>query len=192
MFSTHLKNFRQIWNCCLQTLSVWKSKLLQFERVWNFPFGKGLTTKCWLLTTLGKKSFENIVEKKKMRVTSLYFFFQWVLRGSVVKCLTSNPGVLGSSSTGSSGIFEGVSLGKTLQSPSLVLVKPGKTWIMWAVAMKWLKYCWKWHKTQLNILFPQYFLLCQVNLHHLWFKPYFCLQMIWIWTWLKFCDLVQG
>ena len=28
-----------------------------------------------------------------------------VLRGSVVKCLTHNPGVLGSSCTGSSGFF---------------------------------------------------------------------------------------
>ena len=40
-----------------------------------------------------------------------------VLRGSVVECLTRNPGVLGSSRTESSGFFfVGVSLGKTLQS----------------------------------------------------------------------------
>ena len=50
-----------------------------------------------------------------------YLFIVGVLRGSVVKCLTRNPGVLGSSRTGSSGFFVGVSLGKTLQSPSLVL-----------------------------------------------------------------------
>ena len=49
-----------------------------------------------------------------------------VLRGSVVKCLTRNPGVLGSCCTGSSGFFVAVSLGKTLQSPSLLLVKPRK------------------------------------------------------------------
>ena len=49
-----------------------------------------------------------------------------VLRGSVVKCLTRNPGVLGSSRTRSYGFFVGVSLGKTLQSPSLVLMKPRK------------------------------------------------------------------
>ena len=49
-----------------------------------------------------------------------------VSRGSVVKCLTRNPGVLGTSRTRSSGFFVGVSLGKTLQSPSLVLVKPRK------------------------------------------------------------------
>ena len=49
-----------------------------------------------------------------------------VLRGSVIKCLTSNPGVLASSRTGFSQFFVGVSLGKTPQSPSLVLVKPRK------------------------------------------------------------------
>ena len=47
-----------------------------------------------------------------------------VLRGLVVKCLTHNPVVLGSNNTGSSGFS--VSLGKTLQSPSLVLEKPRK------------------------------------------------------------------
>ena len=45
--------------------------------------------------------------------------------GPAVKCLTRNPGVLGLSRTGSSE-FVGMSLGKTLQSPSLVLVKPRK------------------------------------------------------------------
>ena len=49
-----------------------------------------------------------------------------VLRGSVVKCLIRNPVVLGLSRTGSSEFFVGVSLGKTLQSPSLVLMKPRK------------------------------------------------------------------
>ena len=49
-----------------------------------------------------------------------------VLPDPVVKCLTFNPGFLGSSRTGSSEFFKGVSLGKTLQSPSLVLVKPRK------------------------------------------------------------------
>ena len=49
-----------------------------------------------------------------------------ILCGSVVKCLTPNPGILGWSHTESSGSFMGVSLGKTLQSPSLVLVKLGK------------------------------------------------------------------
>ena len=48
------------------------------------------------------------------------------LRGSVVKYLTRNPGVLGSSRTGSSRFLVGVSSGKTLQGPDLVLVKLGK------------------------------------------------------------------
>ena len=49
-----------------------------------------------------------------------------ILPGSVVKCLTRNEGVLGSSRAGSYEIFVGVSLGMTLQSPSLVLVKSRK------------------------------------------------------------------
>ena len=53
-------------------------------------------------------------------------FISGVRRGSMVKCLNRNTGVLGSSRTGSSEFFAGVSLGKTLQSPSLVLVKPRK------------------------------------------------------------------
>ena len=50
-----------------------------------------------------------------------------VPRGSVVKCLTRNPVVQGSSRTTSSGFFfVGVSVGQTLQSPSLIIVKPRK------------------------------------------------------------------
>ena len=41
-----------------------------------------------------------------------------VLRGSVVKCLTRNPGVLGLAALDPLGFFVGVSLGKTLQSPA--------------------------------------------------------------------------
>ena len=44
------------------------------------------------------------------------------LRGSVVRCWTHNPVVM--NRTGSSGFFMGVFLGKTLQSPSLIIVKP--------------------------------------------------------------------
>ena len=47
-----------------------------------------------------------------------------VLRGSVVKCLSQNPEVLRLSCTGPSGFFVGVSFSKTIQCPSLVLVKP--------------------------------------------------------------------
>ena len=53
-------------------------------------------------------------------------FWRGVLRGSVVRCLTRNPGALDSSRTGSSRVFVGVSLGTTLQSPSLALVKHRK------------------------------------------------------------------
>ena len=61
----------------------------------------------------------------------VHFFFpvtgcQGVPHGSVVKCLIHNPGVLGSSHTRSSGFFVGVSLGKALLSPSLVLAKSRK------------------------------------------------------------------
>ena len=49
-----------------------------------------------------------------------------VLHGSVVKYLTRNPGVLGSSHTGFSGFFCGSLLGQDTSEPSLVLVKPRK------------------------------------------------------------------
>ena len=49
-----------------------------------------------------------------------------VLCCSVVECLRHNLGALDSNHTGSSTFFMGMSLGKTLQSPSLVLVKPRK------------------------------------------------------------------
>ena len=49
-----------------------------------------------------------------------------VLGGSVVKCLTHNPGVLASSCTGSSGFFRGSVLGQDTSEPSLVLVKSRK------------------------------------------------------------------
>ena len=46
-----------------------------------------------------------------------YLFIVGVLRGSVVKCLTRNPGVLGSSRTGSSGFFRGSVLGQDTSEP---------------------------------------------------------------------------
>ena len=49
-----------------------------------------------------------------------------VPRGAVVKCLTHNPGILGSSCTGSSGFIRGSVLGQDTSEPSLVLVKPRK------------------------------------------------------------------
>ena len=44
--------------------------------------------------------------------------------GSVVKCLTHNRGVLGSSRTGSSGIFRGSDLGQNTSEPQ---PSPGET-----------------------------------------------------------------
>ena len=55
-----------------------------------------------------------------------YLLSSGVPRGSVVKCLTRNPGVLGSSLTESSGFFRGSVLGQDTSEPSLVLVKPRK------------------------------------------------------------------
>ena len=50
-----------------------------------------------------------------------------VLLGSYVKCVTCNQEAISSSRNISSGFFEGVTMGKTLQSsPSLVLVNPRK------------------------------------------------------------------
>ena len=48
---------------------------------------------------------------------SLISSFVRVPRGSVVKCLTRNPGVLGSSLTGSSGFFPGSVLGEDTSEP---------------------------------------------------------------------------
>ena len=45
--------FRQIWNCCLQTLSVLKSLKLSS--------GNGLTKLLWVLARVHNKAFENIV-----------------------------------------------------------------------------------------------------------------------------------
>ena len=71
----------------------------------------------------------------KETIQNAFFFFRfmpffdfdlWVPHGSVVKCLTHNPGVLGLSLTGSSGFFRGSVLGQDTSEPSLVLVKPRK------------------------------------------------------------------
>ena len=48
---------------------------------------------------------------------TLVQFKMRVPRGSVVKCLTRNPGVLGSSRTGSSGFFRGNVLGQDTSEP---------------------------------------------------------------------------
>ena len=66
------------------------------------------------------------------RDLTAYFVLSYLLlsrgvpRGSVVRCFTRNPGVLGSSRTRSSGFFRGSVLGQDTSEPSLVLVKPRK------------------------------------------------------------------
>ena len=62
-----------------------------------------------------------------------------VLRGSAVKFMTFSHEASGSSCTGSSGFFVEVSLTKTLQNPSLVLVKHRKYINMSAVTVTRLK-----------------------------------------------------
>ena len=81
-------------------------------------------------------TIENIVGKRENagylnflllpQCFQMYSSLGWVPRGSVVKCLTRKPGVLGSSLTGSSGFFRGSVLGQDTSEPSLVLVKPRK------------------------------------------------------------------
>ena len=55
-----------------------------------------------------------------------------------------------SSCTGFPEFFAGVSFGKPLQSPSLVLDKPRKYMNMWVIAVIGLEYCWKQCKTQIH------------------------------------------
>ena len=49
---------------------------------------------------------------------AIYYQTNRVPRGSVVRCLTRNPGVLGSSLTRSSGFFRGSVLGQDTSEPS--------------------------------------------------------------------------
>ena len=60
------------------------------------------------------------------RFFCLFSIFRRVQHGSVVKCLTRIPWVLGSSRTGSSGFLRGSVLGQDTSEPSLVPVKPRK------------------------------------------------------------------
>ena len=56
----------------------------------------------------------------KTRLINFYlhsYLMTGVPRGSVLKCLTRNPGVLGSSRTGSSGFFRGSVLGQDTSEP---------------------------------------------------------------------------
>ena len=67
-----------------------------------------------------------VEHENTFKITGPGLVWKRVPRGSVVKCLTRNPGVLGSSLTGSSGFFRGSVLGQDTSEPSLVLVKPRK------------------------------------------------------------------
>ena len=80
-------------------------------------------------------SFDSCLEKEEsiflvvLAYENLSFFVVGMSimgRGSLVKCLTHNPGVLGSSRTGSSAFFRGSVLGQDTSEPSLILVKPRK------------------------------------------------------------------
>ena len=57
---------------------------------------------------------QNITGKGENASYQHFLLFQGVLRGSLVKCLTCNPGVLGSSRTGSSGFFRWSVLGQDI------------------------------------------------------------------------------
>ena len=86
-----------------ESKSVWKSlKFVVQERI----------KLVWVGTGRAEQTFEEVEAM--------------VMRGSVVKCLTHNPGVQGLSRIGYLWFLVGVSMGKTLQSPSLVLMKPRK------------------------------------------------------------------
>ena len=82
------------------------------------------------LDEIGRKlsiQVKNTVGKGEIAPSTLFRLYpQWVLCGPVEKCLTRNPGVLGSSRTGSSGFFRGSVHGQETSEPSLVLVKPRK------------------------------------------------------------------
>ena len=86
-------------------------------------------------------SIEGALAKWLFTIWKLWLLFieLRVPRGSVVGYLTCNPGVLCSSRTGSPGFFRGSVLGQDTSEPSIVLVEPRKAWIMWAVAVIWLR-----------------------------------------------------
>ena len=92
-----------------------------------------------------------------------------------------NPRVLGSRRTKSSGFVGGSVLGQETSEPSLLLVKPRKAWIMWAVAVIWLKYCWKRCKTPFNQSIKHHSINqsypMKLNSHHYFYK---CFPSHWI------------
>ena len=90
----------------------------------NRLFSPFATTITIIKVFQANETFENIVGKGKKNAGCLHFHFSpqclWsfsgqlisgILRGSVIKCLTNNPVVLGSSRIRSPGFFVRVSLG---------------------------------------------------------------------------------
>ena len=65
----------------------------------------------------GTRNFSSGLASDEVENTWEFGFESGVLRGSVVKCLTRNPRVLGSSCTGSSGFFHGSVLGQDTSEP---------------------------------------------------------------------------
>ena len=70
-----------------------------------------------------------------------------VPRGPVVKCLTCNPGVQGSSRIGSFWFFRGSVLGQDTSEPRLVLVKPRKDMNNVSCRRDMTEILLKWRKT---------------------------------------------
>ena len=73
------------------------------------------------------ESISNLLKEIAQMGIQIIHLSSKVLRvpcGSVVRCLTRNSGVLGSSHTGSSGIFRGSVLRQDTSEFRLVLVKP--------------------------------------------------------------------
>ena len=109
-------HFHQILNCCMQSLSVWKSlKFVVWERVKQ-------TFLCTLKITY-----------RSVRAILLYRHLQQycslplicIERSWVVQCWTRDLDALGSSLFGSTHFFVGISLGKTHQYS-----KQGNTWMV--------------------------------------------------------------
>ena len=75
---------------------------------------------------LQKTSPQKLLTEFLPNFTGMFLRWPLFLHGSVVKCLTRNPGVLGSSRTGFHGFFRGSVLGQDTSEPSLLLVKPRK------------------------------------------------------------------
>ena len=114
--------------------TVGKGEIARYEQFLLFPqcFQKtsknqGLFGK--VLRVIVNYTFRSFIIVTHL-IPAMLTFDPRVPRGSVVRCLTRNPGVLGSSLTRSSGFFRGSVLGQDTSEPSLVLVKPRKAPVM--------------------------------------------------------------